>query len=60
MFAGMNIKQFWNLLHVMHCVEKIFPASEYHLPIRIPVMINFGLRLKIFLYPFEDYDVVHP
>jgi len=48
------------MLHVMHCVEKIFPASEYHLPIRIPVMINFGLRLKIFLYPFEDYDVVHP
>ena len=56
----MNRKQFWTLLHVMQSVEKIFPASEYHLPIVTPVMTNFGLRLKVFLYPFKNYDVVHP
>ena len=44
----------------MKLVEKIFPASEYYLLIRIPDKILIRIFLYEFPLPPEYYDVNHP
>jgi hypothetical protein len=44
----------------MQIVEKILPASEYLLQIRIPSEIFFSQTLKKFPIPLVNYDVIEP